>query len=330
MAISLLLSAGIGMAIFGGKEVVYESVPGSYSVNVLYEVTGATVVSDNEVLNNYPSLNFTLVDDSLELYQNGNLVVQGITMSDDFVMTSSYDADGIDNSVVVTMDKESGNLVNVCELDNDAHVGGIAYDDANGLVWVTGKCGEVNAYDYDDVTKFYQVNAKYAKLDVGKGLKNYKYPWANSAAFLCVDNGDLYVGSFQVRGTGLVKKYKVEIDKVSRRLSLVYDTEFAIPSKVQGMTFYRNGDNTYLLFSRSFGRQRSSIIQIFKYDEQIDDYSRNVPYVYYKAPTMLEQITVDDDNLYTVYESAATLYSDGKEQIDTICVFDLPKLTRRL
>lgn len=327
--ISLVTTLGISVSTVGCKVAIDKTVPVYYNVNKLNEVT-STASCDNEILRKYRGLSETLVDDSIKNYQPGNMVPQGITTTDDYILTSCYDAKGDNNSVIITLEKETGALVNVCELDNKAHVGGISYDEENNLIWVAASSGNINAYNATKVTEQYQVNAKYKDLFVGKGLKNYKCPWKNSVASLTVYEGKLYVGSFQANSNGLIKVYNIQEEKSENKIYLNYETEFTIPAQVQGISFYNNGENTYLLLSRSFGKYAASVIQIFKYDEDIKDYTDNVPYIYYKAPSMLEQITSDEDTLYSVYESNAEKYQGGKEQVDSLYQFDLPALTKKL
>lgn len=327
--ISLLTVLGISIGSVGCKGLIDKTVPVYYKVNKLNEVTGANL-SSNSTYPNYPALSSTLIDDTIKNYQNGNMVSQGITTTEDYILTSCYDPNCDNNSIIVTLDKETGSLVNICELDIKAHVGGIAYDYEHNLIWVSANDGNINAYNIDKVTTEYQVNPKYQDLYVGKNLKNYKCPWKDSVAFLTLYNGNLYVGSFQATSNGLVKKYSIQEDKVERKITLTFESSFTIPAQVQGISFYEKDEDTYLLLSRSFGRHSSSIIQIFKYQENITDYTNSIPYIYYKAPSMLEQITSDEDSLYSVYESAAKKYQGGKDEIDTLHIFDLPALTKKL
>lgn len=327
--ISLITSLGIAVSATGCKIAIDKTVPFYYRVNKSYEVTAEKDQTD-KVISNYPALSNTLIDDSIKTYENSNMVPQGITSNSDYIFTSCYDGLGNNNSLIVTLDKETGNLVNICELESKAHVGGIAFDESNNLIWVSSNNGNVNAYYPDIIAEQYQAEPKYKDLNVGTGLKNYKCPWKNSVASLTIYNNTLYVGSFTTTEKGLVKAYKIVENEDKTKIALTYIKSFTIPPQVQGITFYNNGTNTYLLLSRSYGKHASSIIQIFKYDETISDYTENIPYIYYKAPSMLEQISVDEESLYTVYESAATKYQNGKEQVDTLHIFDLPKLTKKL
>ena len=91
--------------------------------------------------------------------------------------------------------------------------------------------------------------------------------------------------------------------------------------EILNFTFYNKDDNKYILFSRSFGKDSPSILQIFKYDEDIKDYSLNlINSVSYEMPAMMEEIVVKNDELYVLYESAALPYNkDGsKDKIDIL------------
>lgn len=250
-----------------------------------------------------------------------DMVPQGLTIMNDYVLTTSYDHSGLNNSMVYVLDK-SGNLVNSCVLDVDSHVGGIAYDKKNNLVWIPAHSGKLNAYRTSDFLDKKEVKACYSNLDVGSGLLNYKNPWKNSIAFLTIDEDDLYVGSFSVTSSGLVKRYSISVDE-DKSIKLTYKRSFYVPTRVQGMTFYKKDSNKYIILSRSFGKATSSLLQVFSYDEEIMCYNSSIPSVSYIAPSMMEQVSLDGEDLYVIFESAAKPYRGCYDEFDDICVMDV-------
>ena len=91
-------------------------------------------------------------------------------------------------------------------------------------------------------------------------------------------------------------------------------------------------DKEYILFSRSYGRDCSSILQIFRYDESIKDYRDDkLVSTSLKLEPMLEQIVVKDNQIYALYESNSRVYNPRpNEEFDSIPVIDAGDLVKKL
>lgn len=278
----------------------------------------------------YSSFATALIDDSIPLSFNSGMVPQGITIMDDYILTSSYDYFGDNNSEINVLDK-NGKIINTCLIDCDAHVGGISYDVSNKLVWITGKSGEVNAYSSDDFLVKKELSPRYKSINVGKSLANYKCPWKNSVSYLTVYDNCLYVGSFSLNNFGIVKKYSINISPYDKKLTLSLEKQFKVPTRVQGISFYTKDNENYILLSRSYGRNIPSLLQIFKYSDDIEDYNNpDLRSVSFMAPEMMEQITICDEEAYTIFESGALPYKEKNETVDNICVLDANLLIKKL
>ena len=116
------------------------------------------------------------------------------------------------------------------------------------------------------------------------------------------------------------------------KLTLRYIDSFNIPDMVQGITFYNKDDKEYIIFSRSYGQDESSALQIFRYDENIRDYKdKSLVNVTYKMDPMLEQVVVDGNNLYTLFELNAKPYKLVQDKdYDSVPVLDTDELVKRL
>lgn len=300
-------------------------------VQFSYSLTSDSFYSgtDKDFNNYYKYYNEGIVNTDLEIPLDDNMIPQGITLYNDYILTTSYNYNKQENSCVYVLSK-NGELINTCELPNKAHVGGIAYDKVNDLVWICGVNGCIDAYKPYFLLRMKEAYPMYANLDVGDGLPNYKNFFLNSVSYLAVDGNDIYVGSFSLKGSGLVKKYTIGIDEETMTLTLKFKKEFKVPKKVQGLTFYEKDDQKYIIFSRSYGKYTPSVLQIFKYDDEISSYDNSLPSVSYEAPTMMEQITCDQDLIYSIFESGADYYKDGLDKISNIHVLDSETLVRRL
>ncbi len=259
------------------------------------------------------------------------MVPQGLTVIGDYFLVSSYDYSQKENSCIFVLNKD-GEIVNTCSLNNKAHVGGIAYDEANQLVWITGQNGKINVYDASLILYGQSAFPKFSNLDIGKGLTNYKNPFLESASFLTIYNGRLFVGNFNLNDKGIVKEYFISNDENNHILTLFYIRSFSVPNKVQGLSFYTKDEIQYILFSKSYGKWASSQLEIYRYDQEIDDYTdSNLTSVSFEYPSMMEQNFILGNNIYSLYESCARPYSRGNDY-DTECVTvtDVRKLVKKL
>lgn len=246
---------------------------------------------------------------------NDAMVPQGLTIANEQYLISTYDYKKEQSSRIYVCDEEG--IKNECSLGFKAHVGGIAYDENNDLVWVAANDGYVNAYPCNSITKEKDNLTCDTTFNVGSGCKNYLNPLKNSISYLTVDNNHLYVGSFALSKYGLVKKYHITNNHGTINLSLV--STFKVPTKVQGLTIYHKDDKDYLLLSRSFGENTPSILQIFPYEEDIDDYTNSkINSVCYKTDAMMEQITINNDTLYAIFESSAYPYRYSSSSADNL------------
>lgn len=293
------------------------------------KTTNSYISSYYDVLLDDITSEYVLVDERVNYVPQNNYVPQGIALVGDYVLTSNFDYYKDKNSMICVIDK-NGKLVHKCMLDHDAHVGGIAYDEVNGLLFVTGYSGYILAYDIEDILHKDKVTAKYSNINVGDGLSNYVYPWVNSASFISIHDNELLVGNFSLRNTGKVKRYKYSI--VEDEIKLEYVSSFKIPDMVQGITFYKKDDKEYIIFSRSYGRDCPSVMQIFRYSEDIKNYrDEKLVSSSLRLEPMLEQITSRDNNIYALYESNARPYTVNQDtEFDSIPVIDADSLVKKL
>ncbi len=236
-----------------------------------------------------------------------NMVPQGLAMVEDLYLVSSYDYTKNSYSCISVIDNQ-GNIINTCFLNNKAHVGGLAFDEVNSLVWVTGVDGNVNAYDVNHILSSSKASPKYSNMDVGNGLNNYRNPFINSASFLTVYGNELFVGNFSLDDSGKLKRYGISINE-DKTLILEYKGFSYIPNCVQGVTFYNHDNKDYIIFSRSFGTEVGSVLQVFNYNENITNYRKCVS-VCLELPAMMEQVIVRNSKLVALFESAATPYKN--------------------
>ena len=246
-------------------------------------------------------------------FNHSSMVPQGLSISDDYFFISMYDFAHYYNSIINVYNK-GGNLVNSCELRNKAHVGGISYDPKHKLLWVSSVLGNVDAYRLFDIVHKEDAKPIYKDLYLGKNLRCYNKPFETAVSYLTYYDDSLFVGNYTLHNKGTIKQYKVNIgdDRVAR---LTEERTFKVPNLVQGISFYEKDNDKYMILSRSCGTDMPSILQIFKYDENVDDYTS--PIINSKAfefSPMIEQVSFDDESLYSLYESQANPYKESTKK----------------
>lgn len=93
------------------------------------------------------------------------------------------------------------------------------------------------------------------------------------------------------------------------------------------MIFVKMNNKEYLILSNSYRRRSKSHIYIFEYDENNARYSiENAKK--FSLPPLLEQITIKDDRIYTLFESGAKKYSNAIDKIEFICELDVDKMLK--
>ena len=253
---------------------------------------------------------------------DGRYIPQGITVVDNDILITAYDGLEEDNSKCYILDM-FGNLKKVVDLKSKTHAGSIGYDTNNNLIWIPEEKGILNAYDKDNFLNGQEVDYKYQFKDIGEGLLNYKNKQENDLAYLTIDGNSLFVGSFGYQQAGIVKEYKIKKDK---EISLEYVNRFKVPDKVQSIAFYQKGQNKYLWLGRSYGRNRESFLDIYLYKEDITSYNEEARIGRVVLPPMMEQITIIDNKVYTVFESMAWKYEESLDKNGYVNVFLLDKI----
>ena len=259
-------------------------------------------------------------------FNHTNMIPQGLTISDDYFFISMYDYYHLSNSMINVYDKD-GNFVNSCELNNKAHVGGISYDNTNDLMWVSSTYGNVDVYRTKDIINKESAKPTYRNLYLGSSLRSYNRLFKTAVSYLSFYNNTLFVGNFTLSEKGTIKQFDISFDE-NRTIHLTEINRFKVPNLVQGISFYEKDDNTYMILSRSCGPKVQSVLQIYKYDENIKDYTS--PLINTKAftyPPMIEQITSTGDSLYSLYESQAKPYTNKVDSNEkSIKKSNLPKI----
>lgn len=247
----------------------------------------------------------------IDLLLNDNYVPQGICVVDESILVTMYDYNHELNSKVCVI--KSGEIVHTTILDNNAHVGGICYDEENNNIWITDRSGTISCYDAKDVLVKDEAIAKYKKVKIPGLINISNY---NAVGFITYFDNKLYMGNYNIHKKSKIVSYELnkdgKIDAASR-------CEYPSHAFVQGITFKKEGDHKLLFVSSSYGIN-SSLIQI------IDCDTKKVLHKV-KMPPMLEQITFNENgDLLALFESNAEVYKKYHFKTSDINLYRIDKI----
>ena len=280
---------------------------------------------------------FKLVDNNIYSYDNFNktiesehnineldsYVLQGVCKVDEYYLVTAYNSIKDNYSKIYILDNNF-NKVNEKKLDTTSHVGGITYDDRNKMIWITDNNGTISSYKKEDVLNEEQKIYKNRNIYVGDHLENIS--GQRSVAYIKYYDKKLYLGNYNWKNKSILKEYKIdEFGNIDHKYKII-----KLPSFVQGVSFYEENDNKYLLISSSTGKILPSTLKIFEYLEDNDNYQEN-ELIKYKTRPMMEELETNEDKLILVYESNAKIYESiiNKSQNDIIKT-NLNKLIKKL
>lgn len=233
-------------------------------------------------------------------------IPQGVCNVFNNTIISCYDGnkENSNNSMLMVIDS-LGNTKNLYLSDENgdkltSHVGGIAYDDINNLLWVTGSDGKIYSFNYNDIAR--ATSDSYITPINCTSLDITNESGSKVASYMTYFEGKLYVGSFNENEKGIVKEYYIG-DNGS---TLSEQSVFTVPRKTQGISFYKDVSNqVYMACSCSYGRKNSSYLHIYGINDGSFDEKK-----VFQLPPMIEQVTFDKDGLLQcVFESGAKAYN---------------------
>lgn len=241
-------------------------------------------------------------------------IPQGICLVDSKILVTLYEKDYKDYSCIYVIDKETNKNKKVC-LDIKAHCGGITYDEKNKNIWVSANDGYINCYKLEDVLNKKNIeNIK--SVDCSNNLINHK--GNESSSYLTYYQDKLFVGNFNVFSLETIMKvYEVDNTK------LTYQKEIKMPNCIQGITFKDNK----MILSRSYGEKNTSQILIYDYNELINNYKKEKRKEI-TTPSLQQQIILDENELYILFESNSDIYQNEKIKSEDITIIDYKKLTK--
>lgn len=226
---------------------------------------------------------------------------QGICITDDYVLITSYSDTKNTLGELMVFDRKSGDYLVTLGMDSNSHLGGIAFDGQN--VWVCNSyTNTLERISYDFIDLMATANSKQV-IDATGVVDIFKID--NKPSCITYYGGRLWVATHTLLFDSKMLAYHYS----EKNDELTALSSYKIPSKVQGVTFDENG-KVYL--STSYGRNSSSYLKCYR--SLIALSSRpNQPDIKVEMPPGSEELDSVDDCLYIIFESAGEKYLEGTD-----------------
>ena len=240
-----------------------------------------------------------------------SMTPQGLAVTDEYVLVSAYCHTEKHNSVIYVINKETHRFIKEVVLPGLPHVGGLAYDQEHDMLWYSSNTnGIAQAISIKmDVLRDYNYADNHMPVQVNQTCSLYGIV---RDSFMTFYKGCLYVGCFNKYTESTIARYAVDskgdlVNTFNEELGMMFEMAgpldySTISEQAQGMAFY----NDKLLLSHSFGILPSRIVFYEQSDKRL--YVNENSARSYRMPEMIEQIVVEGDELYVLFESGAYAY----------------------
>ena len=224
-----------------------------------------------------------------------------ICLTDEFVLITSYSTEDDCMGELMVFDRETGEYMVTLGMDENSHLGGIAFDGDN--VWVCNSyenCVERISYDFIELMAYQNTGDVVDARDVVD-----EFPVKNTPSCITWYGGRLWIATHTLLVNSRMVAYY--LDKKTDKLIALSD--YKIPQKVQGVTFDDSG-NVYL--STSYGRNQSSYLYCYDSVTALATRPKH-PRKKVEMPPASEELDVSDNTLYILFESAGEKYYEGTD-----------------
>lgn len=247
-----------------------------------------------------------------------NMCPQAICFAKNYLLIAAYDLEGIENSVIYIVDKESKEYITSIVLSNKSHVGGLAFDGDN--VWISNG-SKVSAISYDSVYDAVASAADYVEVPYMATCNVL-----TKASYMTYYDGKLWVGEYSESASKYVYSYTVSGSGESLQLSQV--NRMTVPEKTQGIVFDSTG-RMFLSRSCQVGDWLSVYLSVLEvYHPGSADSNGIISIGSAKMqrtmPPMSEGLAISGKHLYVNFESAA--FTSCNYRIDRIVAYKVKKL----
>lgn len=249
-----------------------------------------------------PGMPKTREDDFLNKYIYSEAQCpQGMCLTDDFVLITSYSSEDDCMGELMVFDRGSGEYLVTLGMDVNSHLGGVAFDGEN--VWVCNSYEQTIeriSYDFIQLMAYQNTGEVVDARDVVD-----EYSVDNTPSCITYYGGRLWVATHRVVMNSEVSAY--HFNTSNNELESL--SSFKIPSKVQGIAFDESGG---IYLSSSYGRSQSSYLYYYTSVSAMSTHPKS-PEVKVELPPCSEELDYWQDTLYVLFESAGEKYYEGTD-----------------
>lgn len=224
---------------------------------------------------------------------------QGICITEDFLLISSYSSADESLGGIHIFDKKTGRHLAALGMKGDSHLGGLAFD--GEAVWVChSRNNTLECIPYAFIRQIAAIEPQ-SMVDCSAMFREYHV--LNEPSCIAYNDGKLWVATHTKFLNSKMISYQVT------RNGLRQADSYRIPDKVQGIAFDESG-RVYI--STSYGRKNSSYLKVYA---SIDDLNRQPgrPMIKVEMPPCSEEITLTEEKIYVLFESAGEKYLEGTD-----------------
>lgn len=249
-----------------------------------------------------PGMPATIEDDFLNHYIfSRSQCPQGICLSDEYIMVTSYSTEDDCLGELLIFDRTSGEFLVTLGMDPNSHLGGIAFDGKN--VWVCNSyTRSIERISYDFIQMMAESN-KGGVIDATDVVDIFRVE--NTPSCITCYGGRLWIATHTKYFDSKAVAYYYDPDQ--KKLKTL--GKYRIPSQVQGITF---GDDGKVYLSTSYGRKNSSYLKVYQSIISLSTKPKK-PVLQVEMPPGSEELDYQDDCLFVIFESAGLKYYEGTD-----------------
>lgn len=225
---------------------------------------------------------------------------QGICLAGDYFLVSAYTTNrGKTLGCIHVFNRYTGEYFVTLGMKKESHLGGLTFDGES--VWVCHSDNNtLECIPYDFIKRLCDKKPRKV-VDCTAWFDAFSV--SNSPSCITYCDGKIWVA------THTKFMNSVMISYVPTETGLKKLKSYRIPDKVQGVAFDEKGR---VYFSTSYGRKKSSHIKVYDSLERLDE-KPGRPIVSVEMPPCSEEIVLEDDTLYILFESASEKYFEGTD-----------------
>lgn len=226
---------------------------------------------------------------------------QGLCVTEDLILVTSYSTGSRDTyGCLHAFDRINGEYLATLSMKQGSHLGGITYDGTN--LWIChSNYRTIERLDYA-LVKEIAMHKPGRTVELPEEYEEYRV--LNSPSCITFFGGKLWIATHTRFFKSVMKSYRYEDGKLTQC------EEFAIPDKVQGVTFDEAG---HVYLSTSFGREKSSYIKVYESAYALSKRPEK-PAECVEMPPCSEELAIAGEELLVLFESSAQKYMEGTDK----------------